>query len=825
MAICFARQTVVHAEGGSSAVGLAAYVLRNAMTDEVAGRVYDFRKHGGDGHDLAHAEIFLPEDAPAFADASSLWNGATMAELTVDRKTGEVRYKRGAQLAWHMILAVPKELAVEQSVGMLRRFIETRFGAAGVAVQWAVHDDAVNPHAHLLISTRRLTASGWGKKAREIAPEVRAKNGRAFVAGDERGELVAAWETFQNAWFREQGIDLRVDPKLVVRDTHIGVARSEDSERAALSAEAQAEAMERMRDPAELLAAAGRMRSVWTVTELARVARRNGLPEEEIAEAAAAALAHPESVALLDATTGRETGYWTTAGIRDQERAVLARAKRMTGERFRPVRSEDASAIADRLTLTAEQRAVLMRETEAPTRIGAIQGRAGTGKSHVLGAIRRAHERRGHRAVGLGPTNVVARSLAADGFATAMTAHLALIHLRNGRDRWNARTVVIVDEAAMLDTDILDRVMFAADRAGARLLLVGDDRQLQSVQRGGLFAPVAALAGSMELSQVRRQKESWQREASEAFASGDITRAIGAYADRGCLAWSRTLDESRAALVAAWAEASARDPEAVRFIYASTNAEVKRLNEAARAIRVERGEVDAGLAFRTARGKVHAAAGDRIQFHDTDRHAGIFNGVLGTIVSCSEETIEVRTDDGSRVSFDPERFDGWAPGYAGTVYRGQGKTQTEVFALYDHPFAWSPSTSYVALTRQTERVTLHVPVELAADRAALVRQMGRARNVETSLGFAVRDELAPVLRETPERAWERIKADYRSLHDAAGGKTALLPDQEGFEAFRSLVVTVTGARHYPSKQTEKIRALRETLDKLGSVPVGGEILR
>lgn len=815
MAICFARQTVVHAEGGSSAVGLAAYVLRAAMTDEIAGRAYNFRRHGGDGHDLVHEEVFLPEGAPpVFADAAALWNGATAAELTVDRKTGEVRYKRGAQLAWHMILAVPKELAVEQSVALVRRFIGARFGAAGVAVQWALHDDAVNPHAHLLVSTRRLTAEGWGKKAREIAPEMRSKHGMAFVAGDERGELAAAWESFQNAWFLEQGIDLRVDPKLAVRDTHIGVARSEPSERAALSAEAQAEAAERMRDPAGLLAAAGRMRSVWTATELARLARRNGLPEEEIADAVEAALAHPESVRLLEAETGRETGYWTTTGIRAQEQAVLARAKRMASERFRPARAGDAAAIADRLTLTAEQRVVLMRETEALTRIGAIQGRAGTGKSHTLGAIRLAHERRGHRVVGLAPTNVVARSLAADGFGTAMTAHLALIHLGNGRDRWTPRTVVIVDEAAMLDTDILDRVMLAADRAGARLLLVGDDRQLQSVQRGGLFAPVAKLAGPMELRRVQRQKTAWQRAASEAFAAGDIAGAVGAYADHDCLAWSETLDESRAALVAAWAEASARDPQAARFIYASTNAEVRRLNAEARAIRVERGEIGEGLAFRTVRGEVHAAAGDRIQFHDTDRHAGIFNGVLGTIVSCSEEKIEVRTDGGARVSFDPEQFEGWGPGYAGTVYRGQGKTQTEVFALYDHAFAWSPSTSYVALTRQTERVVLHVPTELAADRATLIRQMGRARRLSTSLDFAVRAELAPILRETPERAWERVKTDYSALYEAARETHALLPHQEGFEAFRSLVVTVADARHHPPEQAERIRALRETLDKL-----------
>ncbi len=558
MAICFARQTFVHAELGSS-VGLAAFMLREAMTDHTYGRHYDFRRYVGDGHELVHAEILLPAGAPAaYADAEALWNGTMAAELTVDRRTGGARFKIGAVVAWDIILAVPTELAVEQSVALVRRFVEARFGPAGVAVQWVLYEDEINPHARLLVSTRRLSADGWGKKAREIAPAVRSKRGLAFVAGDERGELVSTWGNFQNAWFREQGIDLKVDPKLAVRDTRIVSKRSVESEQAALSAEAHTEAAERMRDPAELLFAAGRMRSVWTHTELARVARRNGLPEEEIADAVTAALAHPESVALLDAGTRRETGYWTTTGIRAQEREMLARARRMALERFRPACVEEAAAIAERLVLTAEERAVLMRETEDLARIGAIQGYAGSGRSRTLGAIRFAHQACGHRTVGLGPTNAVARSLEAHGFESAMTAHLALVNLRNGRDRWNARTVVIVDDAAMLGTDMLDRVMLAADRAGARLLLAGDDRQFQSMQRGGLFGPVAALAGSMELSGVRRRKAAWQREASEAFAAGDITRAIGAYADRGWLAWEATLDESRAAPVGSRTGAGAR---------------------------------------------------------------------------------------------------------------------------------------------------------------------------------------------------------------------------------------------------------------------------
>lgn len=83
-----------------------------------------------------------------------------------------------------------------------------------------------------------------------------------------------------------------------------------------------------------------------------------------------------------------------------------------------------------------------------------IEGRAGTGKSYTLAAIRDAYERDGKRVVGLAPTNAVAQDLAADGFREARTVHAALFALKNGRDAWDRRTVVMVDEAAMLDTRV-----------------------------------------------------------------------------------------------------------------------------------------------------------------------------------------------------------------------------------------------------------------------------------------------------------------------------------------------------------------------------------
>jgi AAA domain len=83
-----------------------------------------------------------------------------------------------------------------------------------------------------------------------------------------------------------------------------------------------------------------------------------------------------------------------------------------------------------------------------------IEGRAGTGKSYTLAAIRDAHAADGKRVVGLALTNAVAQDLAADGFFEAGTVHAALFGLKNGRTRWDRNTVVVVDEAAMLDTPV-----------------------------------------------------------------------------------------------------------------------------------------------------------------------------------------------------------------------------------------------------------------------------------------------------------------------------------------------------------------------------------
>ena len=359
----------------------------------------------------------------------------------------------------------------------------------------------------------------------------------------------------------------------MVQDTHVGQGRHPESRNKAASKAAKADAAKAMRKPARVLAAMAERQSTWTVLDMRRVVRRNGLQGAAIDAAVQAALAHRSSVALCDPESGRSTGRWTTRAVLVQERAVLARAERLASRPGRAAAWRHVEAAGG--GLSAEQHAALAREAGDGRRIGrlaVIEGRAGTGKSHTLGAIRVAHEQSGHQVVAVAPTNTVARDLKRDGFGVAKTAHMTLIDLERGRAKWTARTVVVVDEAAMVSTNILDQLLGEAEAAGARVLLVGDSRQLQSIDRGGLFDRIAERIGSAELTRVRRQDADWQRSASEAFAAGDMGTGYRAYAAQGRVQWSDTLASSMDGLIERWAAEA--QPGVSQFIYASTNVAV-----------------------------------------------------------------------------------------------------------------------------------------------------------------------------------------------------------------------------------------------------------
>jgi ATP-dependent exoDNAse (exonuclease V) alpha subunit len=200
-----------------------------------------------------------------------------------------------------------------------------------------------------------------------------------------------------------------------------------------------------------------------------------------------AVLGHAETLPLYDRTNGEAAERYTTKTVRAQETAALGEAAGIGEARGHYALPAGAieGAVASR-TLRPDQRQAF---DHAAGRGGlkVIEGRAGTGKSYVLQAVRAAHERTGLRVIGLAPTNAVAQDLKAEGFTEAATAHSELFRL-NGRTSWDRRTVVVVDEAAMLDSRVTGELLAEARRARAKVILAGDDRQLASIERGGLFS-------------------------------------------------------------------------------------------------------------------------------------------------------------------------------------------------------------------------------------------------------------------------------------------------------------------------------------------------
>jgi Ti-type conjugative transfer relaxase TraA len=524
------------------------------------------------------------------------------------------------------------------------------------------------------------------------------------------------------------------------------------------------------RDASTILELMTRQRATFTARDLDRALRKQSKDDFERGQFAARIFRHVEIVALSDEADGAVTRY-TTRTVLEAEGHVLRAAQGL--DRNRGHRLSDAACGAvlgsDRFsTVTREQARAVRLATEAGG-LALIDGQAGTGKSYTMAAIREAYEVHGCRVVGLAPTNAVAQDMLGDGFRHARTIHSELFALNNGRTTWSRRTVVMVDEAAMVDTKLMAILVAHAYDSGVKLILVGDDRQLSSIDRGGMFSALKDRYGAASLTEVRRQLKKDDRRATEMMAEGNFHDALAGYAARGQIHWAGTPEGARAALVRRWEADSAADPGKTRFVFAYTNVDVDELNRDLRRVRQARGELGVSTSFETKHGKHDFAEGDRVQFTGTDKTLNIYNGNAGVIRSIDGSRIVVCLDgkDGPLLAFDAAVFRDFRHGYAGTIYKGQGRTIDQTY-LY-HSAHWRRAASYVALSRHREKAELFVARQTAGDLKELARQMARRDERRAASQFFHGGEPAgPVRPLTPIELLARLAGrsrERRHRHD------------------------------------------------------------
>jgi ATP-dependent exoDNAse (exonuclease V) alpha subunit len=211
----------------------------------------------------------------------------------------------------------------------------------------------------------------------------------------------------------------------------------------------------------------------------------------------------------------------TTPEMLELERRSVLLAQGGVGE-GRGVASAEAlaAAVGERPSLGADQRAALATIACTGDGLDVLIGPAGTGKTFMLDAAREAWQRSGKRVIGASLAASAARELQLGSGIKSTTVDRLLLMIDQGRERLDGATVLVVDEAGMLGTRRLAALINEASGSGAKLLLVGDPRQLPEIDAGGLFASLATRLGHVALSENRRQRDPVEREVAAELRVG-----------------------------------------------------------------------------------------------------------------------------------------------------------------------------------------------------------------------------------------------------------------------------------------------------------------
>jgi transposase-like protein len=303
------------------------------------------------------------------------------------------------------------------------------------------------------------------------------------------------------------------------------------------------------------------------------------------------------------------------------------------------------------------------------------------------------------------------------------------------------RSVLVIDEAGMIGTRQMERVIAEAQKRGAKVVLVGDPQQLQAIEAGAAFRSIAERHGGIEVTQIRRQREDWQRDATRQLATGRTGEAVRAYEQAGHVHAADTSEQARDNLIDRWDKDRIASPDASRIILTHTNDAVRDLNLAARERRRAAGELGEDIAIIAERGNRTFASGDRIMFLKNERGLGVKNGSLGTVQSLTVSRMAVTLDDGRSIAFDTKDYNQVDHGYAATIHKAQGVTVDRVHVLAT-PGLDSHAT-YVALSRHRDRVDLHYGNDDFADQTRLVRALSRERGKDMASDYAVTSTRAP----------------------------------------------------------------------------------
>lgn len=562
----------VFSRSSRNTVRALAYRAGCKLYDERTGESFNYANKP-----VQHVELVLPKDAPE-------WVREIQHLMKEDRQKGvqafsdmvERAEKRiDAQVYREFEFALHRKLTEEQNIALARKFVEDQIASHGMAAQMNFHFDVNSetgeekPHCHVTAPFRYLEENGLSSK------KERAWNSKEYLC-----ELRVKWEEYSNFHLKlyghdiqidhrsniERGIEMEPQPKLGrgVREYENKLQKLEGNmevnrvhketlspitDKAQIFHNVQLRNLYRiMRRPETVFDIVTRHHATFMWGDVQKILGRY-VDDTTLFQRLDVRLQNSKELVLLKENGGfhqdglehgESRAIYTTHAMLKAEKKLVGTAELLAGQSTHSVSSTSLESGLESLKMgLAQEGHILSAGQEQAIRhlvddgqLKCIVGYAGAGKTTALEACRDIWEDAGYRVYGLAPTGRAAQNLEDSGIQS-QTLHKFLKSFEEGRCQYNERSILVLDEAGMVDVERFDKFLGAIQTLGVKAVVVGDGAQLQPVEAGPAFRLVTERVGVSRLEEIVRQKEDWQKEATVLFGQQESQKAIQAYQDKG----------------------------------------------------------------------------------------------------------------------------------------------------------------------------------------------------------------------------------------------------------------------------------------------------
>nr|WP_108884024.1 AAA family ATPase [Orientia tsutsugamushi] len=745
MAIQFARIEFLSRSKGGDSCRKAAYNARTIVKNKQTGIKYNFSRKKDNVYHTVLIPDYVNQD---FKNIQTLMNEVERTET-----------RENSKLLKDIVIALPdeKELNLEHRIELTHRIVDAmEWVQNGLGVQIDIHKPNIgdkNWHAHILVTTRRFKENGeeLGDKAVDLEAKFVTVKGQWRIIKDP--EMIhERVKEVTNAYFAKLGLSNRVDDISTVLQKHIRRIRNLINE-VVNENELRKEAHLKIINDADVITdSITHYKSIFTKQDVEKAVK--DIPDLTAREQLVQKVLSSNRILELYHDDGESSKYFTTTEVRNEETRIIRIANKINDRVYYNDIYNLKSDIEGLANVSEEQKQALRHILLSTSGVRVLRGRAGTGKSHVLAKAHKLATKRGQNVIGLAPTHKAVSELRSKGYTEVYTVKGFLY---NRKKIFMQDSLIVVDEAGMVGTKAYAELVRVVRKNNCQLILAGDEKQLASIERGGMFEMLSNNFGSHVLTDIRRQSETWGREVAMKFAESNISSGITLLRQKKCVKFDNTLRDSMSKLIYNWSLSKFKLHE--KLVITVRNKDVDILNSSIRSLLKANGTLQGTEYRRSIAGKVESyMAGDRIVFQKSDKDLQIRNSEFATLISVNKNKFVAKTDAGKEVSFAPGKIQ-FKHGYASTVYKAQGASIKDVYVL--HNGISNISSSYVAMTRHIENLQLYCNKEATGSINSLINQLSRPNDTSASITLKTAHDLEK--ERTKPTVFSKIEDWYKSI--------------------------------------------------------------